>query len=111
MREVVDCRSAHIHAHVLRIERNEIFLGARERVVKAESHRNLYCPFWSINPPSPCGGGRNRVSDFGWGLKSGTNTPREICPRKFRPPLKGEVGPSRGFPIKSRQRFGATDER
>ena len=38
MREVVDRRPAHIEAHMLRVERLERLLGARQRVVDDEGH-------------------------------------------------------------------------
>ena len=41
MREVVNRRPAHIEAHMLRVERLERLLGARQRVVDDQGHRTV----------------------------------------------------------------------
>ena len=50
MGEVVDRRPAHIHAHVLRIDRREDFLLARKRIVERESHLFPFCVMAGLVP-------------------------------------------------------------
>ena len=42
VREIIDRRPAHINAHIGRIERDERFLPARERIVKFERRRRRH---------------------------------------------------------------------
>ena len=44
MGEVVDRRPADIHAHVLRIDRDEILLRPRQRIVKPQAHAKRLLP-------------------------------------------------------------------
>src|SRR5690606_4160502 len=41
MGEIINCRSADIHAYVARIDRNKVLLRARQRVIKPKS--SMWC--------------------------------------------------------------------
>ena len=74
-------------------------LALRAWIITGNNREFLVCVrrFWSavnegLSPTSPLRGGRNRVSDFGWG-------PHPTCSLRCarRPPRKGEVGRSVGI--------------
>ncbi len=68
---VVDCRPAHIHAHLVRIDGDEVLFGPRERVVDPEAPetvRHPHLPFSTHRHAEAvryCGHGLLRPSGLG----------------------------------------------